>query len=166
MIRRTRRHLLQATSGIVAGTIAGCIGAPNESVPENQTTSGNERTKSPIETTAGDDSLTDWERSTDCEGEEDGMHDSVVKVEGVRDSIGQEYDAIHFSDLTSGERDIVCKVTEEGGYGTCDASDAFDRFVDRVSDRRQRQDKDGVYLERDDTYYRLYVEKLDQVYAH
>lgn len=166
MVRQTRRRLLQATSGIVVGAIAGCIGSPNESVPENQTTTGDERTKTPEETTAGDDSLTDWERSTDCEGEEDGMHDSVIKVEQIRDGIDEEYDAIHFSDLTSDEQEILRTVTEEGGYGTCDASDVFDRFVDRVSDRRQRQDKDGVYLERDDTYYRLYVEKLDQVYAH
>lgn len=94
------------------------------------------------------------------------MHDSVIRVEAVSDGHPDEYAPIHFSNLSPAEQDILRVVTEEGGYGTCNASDAFDRFVDRVQDRRQRQSEDGVYLERVTTYYRLCVEKLDQIYAH
>lgn len=153
----TRRRWLQVIAVGATGTCAGCTGAPagTESDPGTES-----------ETTDDDESLTDWERSTDCEGEHDGMHDSVITVEGVRDSLDEEYAPIHFSDLTPGEKEILRTVTEEGGYGTCDASNSFTRFTDRVIDHRGRQEKEDVYLEREATYYQLYVEKLDQVYAH
>lgn len=165
MGQQTRRRLLRTIGGVAAGTVAGCIGSPTGSAPGNQTTTGTESSKTPTETT-DDGSLTDWERSTSCEGSPDDMHDSIIRVEQVTERIGDEYAPIRFSELTSEEQDILRTVTREGGYDTCDVSDAFDRFIDRVSDRQRRQDKDGVYLKREDTYYRLYVEKLDQVYAH
>lgn len=105
------------------------------------------------------DSLTDWERSTDC----DGMSDSVIRVDHVTTSLGNEYAPIHFTDLSPEEQEILRIVTEEGGYGTCDASDAFNRFDSRVIEHAIIQDSDCVYLERDCIYYGLYVETLDQV---
>lgn len=94
------------------------------------------------------------------------MHDSVVKVTRVTSTIDPDYIPIHFADLPSAERAILRPVTETGGYGTCDPSDAFHRFVDRVFDRTQRQPENSVYLERDGTFYGLYVEVSDEVYAY
>lgn len=153
----TRRRWLQVIAAGATAACAGCTGAPAGTESDPGTGS---------ESTDGGESLTDWERSTDCEGEHDGMHDSVIAVERVTNSLEEGYAPIHFSDLTPGEKDILRTVMEEGGYGTCDASGSFRRFIDRVVDRRRRQERDEVYLEREATYYRLYVEKLDQVYAH
>lgn len=162
----TRRRLLQASGLVVPGALAGCLGLPSRSTTETPTGTDTSPSDRSSETTDDGASLTEWKRSTDCEGEYDGMHDSVIRVKAVSDGHGDGYAPIHFSNLSPAEQDILRVVTEEGGYGTCDASDAFDRFVDRVQDRRQRQSEDGVYLERETTYYRLYVEKLDQVYAY
>jgi len=54
-----------------------------------------------------------------------------------------------------------------GGYESCgvETADAFSRFLDRVGNHTERQQGDGLYFERDRTYYKLYVELLDQVYA-
>ncbi len=124
-------------------------------------------TKKPKTETSGHP-LTNWERSTDCEGEHDGMYDSVVKVARVAEELPEIYDPIEFSKLPEAEKDILREVTSVGGYGTCNTSDAFDSFVDRVTDHREHQESDEmhVYLERDGTYYGLYVEVLDQVYAY
>lgn len=95
------------------------------------------------------------------------MYDSVIEVERVESSVGDEYVPIEFAELPSGEKEILRVVTEEGGYGTCDPSGAFRRFVDRVQDHVERQDGSmHVYLERDGTYYGLYVEVTDQVFAY
>jgi hypothetical protein len=51
------------------------------------------------------------------------------------------------------KKSILRTVTEDGGYGKCDVSDAFDRFIERVGVHRgkQREDVDeemDVYFER------------------
>lgn len=156
MVRLSRRHVLQSSGVLAVGALAGCSvitrGAGTES-PD----------------TAPDDSssLTEWERSTDCEQEPSQMHDSVIKVARVTSDLDSEYIPIHFANLSTEEQAILRTVTEDGGYGTCDPSDAFHRFVDRVFDRTQRQtDNSEVYLERDGTFYGLYVEVSDEVYAY
>lgn len=166
MYRPARRRVLRAGCLVAAGVLTGCASTPVESGTTSPTGTDTGPSGSPTRTTDDDASLTDWERSTDCEGEYDGMHDSVIEVERVTDSLGDEYAPIHFSDLSADEQSIIRTVTEEGGYSTCNASEAFDKFVERVIDHRRQQNKDAVYLEREDTYYQLYVEKLDQVYAH
>jgi hypothetical protein len=144
--------------GVGLVSLAGCTaigGQPNTESPKN--TDG----------TTGPSSLTDWERSTDCDGEHDSMHDSVIRVEEVTTSLGDEYAPIRFPDLSSEEKPILRTATEAGGYGTCDPDDAFHRFVDRVGEHTERQSENmRIYLERDGTYYRLYVEVSDQVYAY
>lgn len=152
----SRRRLLRASSAVAIGPLAGCLAESKLSSTESPV--------SPDEETADPTSLTDWERSTDC----DGMHDSVVRVERVTTSLGDEYAPIHFENLSPGEKEILRTVTEDGGYGTCDTSDAFDRFVGRVAEHTDQQDGDGmrVYLERESTFYGLYVEDLDEVYAY
>ena len=57
---------------------------------------------------------------------------------------------------------------EKGGYATCDASGAFRSFVEKaVYEYAAEQDDDmKVFLEYDDTYYRLYIRQQDQVYAY
>lgn len=166
MQRPPRRRILHASGVVATGVLTGCIGTPAESDSGPPAKTDTEPAGSPSETTKDGGSLTNWERSTDCEGEHDGMHDSIIKVERVTDSLGNGYAPIHFSDLSSAEQVILRTVTEEGGYGTCDTSHAFNQFVERVTDHRRRQNKDDVYLERDGTYFKLYIEKLDQVYAY
>lgn len=161
MGRLTRRDLLGSGAALALGGLAGCSGVVGRPATETATPRGDESGD-------GETALTDWERSTDCEGEHDGMYDSVIRVERVAASVDAEYAPIAFDDLTMGEREILRAVTEDGGYGTCDPSEAFDRFVDRVVDHGERQRADGnrIYLECDDTYYGLYVEVSDQVYAY
>jgi len=120
---------------------------------------------------ADGDALTEWEKSTDCERTPAGMYDSVIKVKQVLEELGDEYAPIRFSELTPGETAILRTVTEEGGYATCDTSDGFLRFIERAGTHREEQRDNAaedmhIYLERDGTYYRLYVEKLDEVYAY
>lgn len=159
MLQSTRRRLLQAGSTIAIGTIGGCLAIMDPSNMESPET--------PDETTEDTASLTDWERSTNCEGDPDGMYDSVIKVKRVTSSLGDDYVPIHFSALSAEEQSILRTVTEEGGYGTCDTSNAFDRFVERVYDHVKRQDGNRhVYLERKNTYYGLYVETLDEVHSY
>lgn len=156
MPQLSRRRLLKASSGISAGVLTGCVSANGRSTTESP--------ESPGKTTEDANSITDWKRSTNC----DSMHDSVIRVERVATSLGDEYAPIHFANLSPEEKRILRSVTEEGGYGTCDSSDAFQQFIGRVSDYRTRQDGDDmrIYLERESTYYGLYVEDLDQVYAY
>ena len=154
------RRTVVGAVGAAFASLAGCaaIGRqPSTASPKNTDETTPKATSS----------LTDWKRSTDCEGEHDSMHDSVIRVEEVATTLGDDYAPIDFSTLSSGEKPILRTVTEEGGYGTCDPADAFHRFVDRVTDHTERQREDRrVYLERGGTYYRLYVEVLDQVYAY
>ncbi|QLG63189.1 hypothetical protein [Halorarum salinum] len=162
-----KRRSIISTMGAGLVSFAGCIAGGGQSdtdPPKRTDTESPESTDGPADNTT---SLTDWERSTDCEGEYDGMYDSVIRVERVTTSLGDEYTPIHFTNLTSEEQTILRPVTEKGGFGTCDASDAFHRFVDRISDTSERQDGDmHVYLDREGTYYGLYVEVQDQVYAY
>jgi hypothetical protein len=168
MERSTRRQFLRTGSAGALGLVGGYTAVADRSGTRPQASS--------TATTddggggggdGGGDSLSGWERSTDCEGGRDKMHDSVVRVEAVTTSLADAYAPITFSELSPRERPILRTVTEEGGYGTCDVSDAFQTFVERVSDHRHQQDgKKRVYLEREGTHYGLYVEKLDQVYSY
>lgn len=95
------------------------------------------------------------------------MHDRVIQVKRVSTRLGSEYSPILFSDLTSEETQILRTVIEEGGYGTCDPSESFDRFLTRISDHVDQQSGDmNVYLAYNEEYYGLYVEKFDEVYAY
>lgn len=95
------------------------------------------------------------------------MHDSVIRVDHVTTGLGDEYTPIHFADLSPEEKEILRTVTEDGGYGTCDKSQAFNEFRNRVIEHvYNKQDPDCIYLERECIYYGLYVESLDQVSSH
>lgn len=141
---RRRRYL----AGIAAGTaaLAGCTG------PALQ---GGEDTDTPPGTPPA------WERATDC----DAMQDSVVRIEWVVDDLSANYVPIPYADLTEGEREIVDTALVEGGYGTCEVTDAFARFTQRVAAHRNEQERDLVHLGYEGRYYGLYVEKQDQVFS-
>lgn len=76
------------------------------------------------------------------------MHDSVISVKRVTTNLGDEYAPIQFANLSPEEQTILRTVTEDGGYVTCESSDAFQQFIGRVSDHTARQDGDSarVYL--------------------
>lgn len=140
-------------------------------IPITKTPTDSETPKTPSEDPPDEDDLTGWEKSTDCERTPAGMYDSVIEVEEVVDDVGDEYAPIALSELTAEETAILRSVTEDGGYATCDTSDGFLRFIQRVGIHREEQTETAaadmhIYLERDGTYYRLYVEKLDEVYAY
>jgi len=141
--------------------VTGCV--DNQAQSGTESPSDNQSSENRVEKTQDSPSLTDWERSTDC----DDMHDSVIKIKRVRSSLGGEYSPISYPDVSPEEKKILRKVTEKGGYGTCEPSEAFDRFVTRVSDHVDQQDGDlNVYIVYNGSYYGIYVEKLDEVYAY
>lgn len=148
----SRRRVLKASSALALGTFAGCLGRSDRT----DTKSPECRDELPDDT----DSLTDWERSTDC----DDLYEGLITVERVTTSLGDEYAPIRFAELSSEEKEVLRAVTEDGGYATCDTSRAFDLFEDRVSEHAyNEQDPDCVYLERECIYYGLYVQKLDEM---
>lgn len=157
MLGLRRRRLLVASNAVMISVLAGCATTADQPDTASSTSSR--------EQTDSNSSLTDWTSSVDCEGEPDAMHDSVIKVEEVTENLGPEYDPIQFSSLSAAEQSILKTVVEDGGYATCEPSDAFEQFVDRVQDRSHQSERMRVYLEREGTYYRLYVEVLDEVYA-
>lgn len=148
--------------------MAGCLGsvAPTGRA---ETTGAEPTTDDPtttVESTASRSDLTSWERSTDC----DGMHDSVIKVEWVASSIRDAFAPIEFSELPEAEQALLEPVVTEGGVGTCEPSDAFVRFSERVAEHWSEQNEDGdgprvVALAYDGRYFGLYVEKDDEVYS-
>ena len=154
----SRRRLLRSLAAGALGATAGCL-----------SDGGSPATESSTDTPVGTN-LTEWERSTDCvttakRDDMDGMYDSVISVEQVGRSRTARFAHVEFADLTAAERDIVRTVTDDGGYATCDTSTAFGRFVDRVQQRQQQEETTMVYLERNGTYYGLYVEVTDKVFS-
>ncbi|WP_232703478.1 hypothetical protein [Halobacterium wangiae] len=127
-----RRSVVVALGTTVA-SLAGCTSSGKRQPTESRKTTGKTTTNG----TDGESSLTDWEATTDCEGEPNDMHDSVIKVARVESSIEDGHVPIHFSDLTTEEQAITRTVTETGGYGTCEVSDAFHRLVERASERTE-----------------------------
>ena len=89
------------------------------------------------------------------------MHNGVIRIEQVVTELGNR-------DVPNLICRVVCRrkkipilrmVTEDGGYGKCDVSDAFDRFIERVRVHRGEgvDEKMDVYFERNGTHYRLYL---------
>lgn len=160
MPKSSRRQFLAALAGSTATGLAGCVAGPAGEPPSATTT--------PSSPTGGN---TGWERSTDCEHTPTGMYDSVIRIEAVRETLPDGYAPIAYTALTAPERAIIDQVLEQGGYGTCNVSDAFNRFLERVGTAREQQtdavEEDlHIYLAYEGRYYRLYVEKTDQVYAY
>lgn len=155
---RTRRRVLQTTASVAVATattaLGGClstrgIGGGTES---EHTAPGN---------------LTAWDHTPDCvtSEERDGMdehYDSTIAVDHTTTSLDGAYAPIRYAALSDAERDLLDVVTTDGGYSTCDQSDAFARFVGRVRDHLQRQEDTMAYLERGSVYYGLRVEVTDQ----
>ena len=153
-----RRRLLRSLAAGALGSTAGCLS-------DGGSPAAGSSTDTPVGT-----NLTGWERSTDCITTEkrddmDEMYDSVISVEQVGRSRPARFAHVEFADLTTAERDILRTVTDDGGYATCDTSTAFGRFVNRVQKRQQQAETTMVYLERNGTYYGLYVEVTDQVFS-
>lgn len=148
----SRRHVLQASGGLALEALVGCLGRSDRIDTESPEC----RDELPDEK----DSLTEWERSTDC----DDRYEGLIEVEVVTTSLGDEYAPIRFAELSPDEKEILRTVTEDGGYATCDTSQAFNQFEDRVSEHvYNEQEPDCVYLERECIYYGLYVQKLDEM---
>lgn len=144
-----RRRYLAALGG--AALVPGCLALGDDG-------GGHPTTTDPPD----DRSPTDWERSTDC----DAMHDSVIRLEWVTESETQSTATLSYDDFTEAERSVLARVFEDGGVGTCDASDAFRGVVDRVGRAVVEEDVRMVDVLRDGRYHGLYVEHLDQVFSY
>lgn len=153
-----RRQFIGSLVALTASSTAGCV---SSSLAGRSDETGT--------TTTRYDPPLDWTRSTDC----DGMHDNVIKVEWVRSSLGDEYSPIQFSELSDEEKELLRSVLQDGGVGTCEVTQTFRRFVERVSDHRDEQYDPGaddsslrvVHLKYGNRYYGLYVEQGDQVFS-
>lgn len=159
MRQSSRRTLLRAVAAAGCG-VSGCL---NRTLHAGRGSPTAGRSPTPDATPADPDALTTWERSTDC----DAMHDSAIAVDAVANDLPDDRSPIGFGDLTDGEQEILGTVTTEGGYATCEVSESFQRFLGRV--RSTVEEQDGtmrLWLARDGRYYRLYVEKRDQVFAY
>lgn len=166
MPRLTRRRLLEIAGVATVGSLAGCSALTGRPDADPGTQTDADSPENTGEST-GTPSLTDWERSTDCEGEHDRLHDSVISVARVTTDLEDAYVPIQFDDLPPDEKAILRTVTEDGGYATCDPAEAFHRFLDRVLEHLDRQsDTTRIYLERAGTYYGLYVERSDEVFTY
>jgi len=153
MVNQGRRKVLKTATTLSAVIVAGC------------TSSGSPVSGSPTGTPTPHPDLNkdwNWEWSGECEQTPTGMHSSIIKVERTWSTLEQA-DPISFATLTTEEREILETVTETGGYGTCDASDAFLQFIERVRTKTGGDPDELVFLERDGVYYQLYVVKQDQV---
>ncbi len=113
--------------------------------------------------------LTDWEPSMQCNGERNFSYVNYIRVEQVRASTDDNDIVVHFSDLSADEKKILRTITEAGGYETCDYSDAFTRFRERMDDHAEgldRQRDQHVYLERDGAYYLLTIDVMNQGFIY
>lgn len=158
MPETTRRRLLRSTSLFLLGILSGCVS--NDTGSETRFPTGSD------ERPNGNSSLTAWEPSTHCSEKAVSMYNSVISVEEVREDIDEGVGPIQFEDVPPEEREILRTVTEEGGYGTCNTSEAFGEFVDRVEERRSQQDGATIYSAREGQYYGLYVEVTGQVFSY
>lgn len=98
------------------------------------------------------------------------MYNSEISVQDVRNELDDSYNPLAYDGLPNEEKRILAEVLEKGGYATCDTSEAFQSFLEKaVYEYAAEQDDDDdmkVFLEYEDTYYRLYIRKQDQVYAY
>jgi|GEM_PF-1009918 hypothetical protein len=164
LLRDAAASLATATA---AGVLAGCV----SDGPGNGTRTTTSSTTKPTDDDPDGSDLTDWDESPDCitsgeRDDQDAMYDSVISVQSVNERIADTYAPIQYADLTAPEREVIDAVTTDGGYATCETGEGFDRFLDRVREHGEKQDLRTIFLERDDTYYGLYVEDLDQVYSY
>lgn len=112
-----------------------------------------------------------WEPDTNCnDGEQESMYNSEISVQDVHDELDASYNPIAYADLPDEEKRILAEVLEQGGYATCNVSEAFQSFLEKAvyEYAAQQEDDDDmkVFLEYDETYYRLYIRKQDEVYAY
>lgn len=158
---RRRAYLASVTSTTAASAtvfLAGCNARPSRSQVTDTTTSTSDSSDTSDDTT---DTKTTWTSTADC----DPMQENVIKAKWTKDDLADAYSPIHFSNLTPGEQEILRIVVEDGGFANCEVTDAFRRFVERVIEHRREQDREYVWLEYRGTYYGLYVQQGDQVFA-
>lgn len=157
--------------------VAGCVGPQDDDT--NPTDSPPKQVPTPTDeldiqnpTPADDSTLTSWEADLDCQnGTDESYHAQKreVSIQSVKDEIGSEYNPVPYAELTDAQKEILALVIEHGGFATCESNDAFNSFLDVAVNeyaREQEADAMNVYLEYDGRYYKLYIQKQDQIYAY
>jgi len=152
----SRRSFLQAMTiggGVVS---AGCSRSVISNARTDQSPDGSSNS---TRTSSASPLMREWKGdfSRNC-GNNSMPHDSVIEVDNATAELKDECQVIHMSDLTSEEKDILTTVTEKGGYGTCDPSNAFHQFSSRV-------EKSELCLEYKGIYYNLSIRQNDVIYV-
>lgn len=167
----SRRRFLKtsAVSVPVSVGFAGCLSQLPEDDPSTETPENERNVENPDP--VSDETFEAWEPDTNCnDGEREAMYNSEISVQDVHNELDDSYNPLAYDGLPDEEKRILAKVLENGGYATCDTSEAFQSFVEKaVYEYAAEQDDDDdmkVFLEYDDTYYRLHIRKQDQVYAY
>lgn len=172
---RSRRRFLTASAvsiPVIAG-VAGCLDrlsqeeAPPDTPTDTPTDELNVENPDPVNAAVFDA----WEPDTNCnEGEQESMYNSEISVQDVHNDLSDRYNPIAYDDLPDDEKQILATMLENGGYATCETSGAFRSFTEKaVYEYAAEQNEDDdlkVFLEYDDTYYRIYIRQQDQVYAY
>lgn len=165
----SRRGFLKTSAASVAGSVvfAGCLGRSLQDEPSTETPTDERNGANPDP--ASNEAFESWEPDTICnDGEQEAMYNSEISVQNVRKELDDSYHPIAYDDLPDEEKQLLAKVLENGGHATCDPAGAFQSFLERaVNEYAAKQEDDRkIFLEYDDTYYRLYIRKQDQVYAY
>lgn len=163
----TRRAFLTSSAITLSIGFAGCTTpTPTEETKTPKTYKINTDNPTP----ASDETFQTWEPNTNCnDGEMESMYNSEISINEIKNNIGDEYSPLQYTTLPKEEQRILATVLENGGYATCDTSDAFNTFFDKaINDHARTQEGDDrhIYLEYDGRYYQLYLRKQDQVYAY
>lgn len=178
----SRRRVLRWGAGMSASLgSAGCLTAgPGNGDSPTETPTATPQT-TPTETPtdevdvenpdpASEATFNAWEPDTNCtDGTPESMYNSEISVQSVIDDRPAGSNPIAYAGLPADEKRILGEVLAVGGYATCETSEAFQSFAAKaVYEHAATQDGDetSVYLEYDETYYKLYIRKQDQVFAY
>jgi hypothetical protein len=138
------------------------MSADDRPAEPNQTTDIS--TTEPTQTTElrgeNDISTTEPTQTTEI-GNVDVDHASYVAADRVSLSNAPE-NPIRFADLTEQERPFIEVALDRGWVCRAGNTEAWEAFTERVFARRY----ENQYLKRDETYYGLFVVRVDQVFAN
>lgn len=167
----SRRKFLSLSASVVSLGLAGCMDDQEAEEPQpeedDQQIPDDLNVENP--TPVSQQEFDDWEPDTNCGGDQpDSMINSEISVSETTNSIGDGFNPVSYDSLPQSQKEILAVVLTERGYATCEESDAFGTFLEDAveASREQENDSTSVYLEYEETYYKLYLRRADQVYAY
>lgn len=167
-----RRRFIGLTASLATIGIAGCTG-PGIEKEEPQTNNDDEEVPDDLDVEnpepVSQQEFDNWEPDTNCSDDQpESMLNSEIGVKAVLENLPEEYDPISYDSLPHSQKELLAITLTEGGYATCEESDAFSTFLQNAVEttRNQEGDDSHAYLEYDGAYYQLYLRRADQVYTY